>query len=224
MGQGVLARAFLNLESLEEVPLKADALSDRPFGEFTAETLPVSPNTYFVSLDAENRLYRFHDMPVLVNEFLGEGVAWSGSNTAELHDLISNTFIYWPYNSYYGTAKEEIRVTNVLKMPTPLEITITELKRTTKVERPNFHNPPIDEITLSVYAKEDLQNATIALCCYQGGDVILIESVFSSLCLKKGERTIIKLEYTSDVYSYALDITAPDTKITLTVHESCFQS
>ena len=217
---GVLVQALRGLEALEDLPVVADALCDGSFEEFTAETLPALPGTYFISLDNENRLYRFYDVPVLVDEFLGEGAAWPDSSyTKELHTLISNTFTYWPYNYYYGTAQEELTMTHALKMPAPLAITVIDLKRSVKI---SDRYCPIDELTLNVYAKEDLQHVSISLYCYQGDDLILGDAD-CTLSLKKGESTTVKLEFTSDDF-YRLIISSTDTKIIIDVQEEYFQN
>ncbi|MBQ8399722.1 MAG: hypothetical protein IJX08_07115 [Clostridia bacterium] len=214
-GAGVLARAFLGLESLEEVPQEVDALSDRPFEYFTAETMPAEAETYFISLDNEDRLYRLHDAPVLVEDFLGKGQAWSPSD--DLLSLVSNTFTYWPRNSYDGTFKEKkASFTQRLEMPAPLEILVTDLWRV-GYER----GRPIDEITLIVRAKQDLDNIEIEFECQQSHDVVGCTDI-KTVSLKKGEQTKITLRYTGMSSYYRLYITAPQTRIDLLIWDSYF--
>ena len=215
---GVISRAFLDSEKLETALQREPALSDRPFEEFTAETLPAKPHTFFLSLDAEDRLYRFHEMPILVNEFLGEGEGWQTPDAPALSSLLFNAFFHFPYDSYRGTAKDGLTVNRVLKMPAPLKIAMTDLKRSQKQE----HGCPIDEITLTVYALEEVQNAGIAVKSDESDDVIL-GSADTTLSLKKGERKTVKLSYLGSASGYMLTVTAPHTRITLDVHQSFFE-
>ena len=215
---GVIAKAFLDSEKLETAFQREPALSDRPFEEFTAETLPAKPHTFFLSLDAEDRLYRFHDIPVLVDAFLGEGEGWQTPDVSALHSLLFNAFFYFPYDSYRGTAKDGLTVNRVLKMPSPLKIAVTDLKRSQKQEQ----GCPIDEITLTVYALEEVQNAGIAVKSDESDDVVL-GGADTILSLKKGESKTVKLSYLGSANGYMLTVTAPHTRIELNVHHDFFE-